>query len=72
MANGPRDRRLEVGQSIQLTCRVLGNPWPHVRWFKDSDQIIPDGKLVFSIICYQLQLFCHVFYKLDEFIIAQL
>jgi hypothetical protein len=44
MANGPRDRRLEAGQSIQLTCRVVGNPWPHVRWFKDQDQIIPDGR----------------------------
>jgi len=43
MVGGPRDRRLEAGQSIQLTCRVVGNPWPHVRWFKDTDQIIPDG-----------------------------
>ena len=44
LANGPRDRRLEAGQSIQLTCRVVGNPWPRVSWFKDNDQIIPDGQ----------------------------
>jgi hypothetical protein len=61
MANGPRDRRLEVGQSIQLTCRVVGNPWPHVRWFKDNDQIIPDGKLYIWItmiwICYEKNIY---------------
>jgi len=39
---GPRDRRVQDGQSIQLTCRVVGNPWPHVRWFKDDDQVLQD------------------------------
>jgi len=42
MVNGPRDRRLQVGQSIQLTCRVVSNPWPVVKWFKDDEPIIPD------------------------------
>ena len=38
----PRDRRVEEGTSIQLTCRVVSNPWPLVRWFKNSDQIVHD------------------------------
>ena len=42
MIIGPRDRRVEEGQSIQLTCRVVSNPWPMVRWFKNKEQLIPD------------------------------
>merc|ERR1712013_52308 len=38
MVNGPRDRRIQVGQSIQLTCRVVSNPWPVVKWFKEEEQ----------------------------------
>ena len=22
----------------------MGNPWPHVKWYKDDDEVIPDGK----------------------------
>ena len=46
MVAAPRDRRVEEGGSIQLSCKVVGNPWPHVRWFKDDDEVIPDGKVV--------------------------
>ena len=42
MVLGPRDRRVEEGQSIQLTCRVASNPWPMVRWFRNKEQMIPD------------------------------
>merc|ERR1711892_1245807 len=42
MVNGPRDRRIQVGQSIQLTCRVVSNPWPVVKWFKEDEPIIAD------------------------------
>jgi len=38
----PRDRRVEEGGSIQLSCKVVGNPWPHVKWYKDDDEVIPD------------------------------
>ena len=39
---GPRDRRVEEGTNIQLTSRVVSNPWPLVRWFKKSDQLVQD------------------------------
>lgn len=42
MVIGPRDRRVEAGQSIQLTCRVVSNPWPLVRWFKNKEQVVAD------------------------------
>ena len=45
IVNGPRDRRVQVGQSIQLTCRIVGQPWPLVKWFKDGQEITSDGKL---------------------------
>ena len=42
MVNGPRDRRVQAGQAICLTCRVVSNPWPQVRWYRDDQQIFPD------------------------------
>ena len=39
---GPRDRRVEEGTNIQLTCRVVSNPWPVVRWFRNSEQVLQD------------------------------
>ncbi len=38
MVNPPRDRRVQVGQSIQLTTRVASNPWAVAKWFKDQEQ----------------------------------
>jgi hypothetical protein len=42
MVNGPRDRRVQAGQALTLTCRVVSCPWPQVRWYKDDQQIIND------------------------------
>ena len=42
MVNGPRDRRVQAGQAITLTCRVVSNPWPQVRWYREDEQILPD------------------------------
>ena len=42
MVNAPRDRRVQAGQAITLTLRVVSNPWPQVRWYKDDEQILPD------------------------------
>ena len=45
----PRDRRVEEGGSIQLSCKVVGNPWPRVKWFKDDDEITHDGKKILHL-----------------------
>merc|ERR1719270_650500 len=42
MVNGPRDRRVQAGQAITLTCRVVSNPWPQVRWYREDEEILPD------------------------------
>ena len=42
MVNGPRDRRVQAGQAITLTCRVVSNPWPQVRWYREDEQILQD------------------------------
>ena len=42
LVSAPRDRRVEAGQSIQLSSRVVSNPWPVVRWSKRRDPVIPD------------------------------
>ena len=42
MVNGPRDRRVQAGQPITLTCRGVSNPWSQVRWFREEEQITPD------------------------------
>merc|ERR1719219_1647944 len=39
---GPRDRRVEEGTNIQLTCRAVSNPWPIVKWFRNSEPVVQD------------------------------
>lgn len=53
----PRDRRVEEGGSIQLSCKVVGNPWPHVKWYKDDDEVIPDGTYNLFLVMFRCEIF---------------
>ena len=39
----PRERRVEVGSSVRLTCQVTGHPRPQVTWQKDGETLQQQG-----------------------------
>lgn len=38
-----RDRRVQATYPVRLTCQVVGNPPPFVKWFKNEEEVIIDG-----------------------------
>ena len=44
-----RDRRVQVGFPIRLTCQIVGVPKPDIQWFRDDIPMCPDGNYY---ICY--------------------
>lgn len=41
-----RDRRVQVGHPVRLTCQAVGWPMPTITWFRDDVQLVQDGKHV--------------------------
>lgn len=39
-----RDRRVQVGFPVRLTCQIVGVPRPEVQWLRDGDPVISDGE----------------------------
>nr|XP_053632753.1 myosin light chain kinase, smooth muscle-like [Cherax quadricarinatus] len=37
-----RDRRVQVGFPVRLTCQIVGIPKPQVSWYKDDEPMPPD------------------------------
>lgn len=41
--NGPQDAEVRLGGTISLTCEVIGDPAPEVKWMRDSNEVSADG-----------------------------
>ncbi|CAH2103686.1 unnamed protein product [Euphydryas editha] len=43
-----RDRRVQATYPVRLTCQVVGNPSPVVKWFKNEEEVIIGGRYTAS------------------------
>lgn len=41
-----RDRRVQVGFPVRLTCQIVGIPKPVITWYKEGILMSPDGEFV--------------------------
>jgi hypothetical protein len=43
------DHFLEIpeGEKLHLKCKVDGSPLPHVKWYRDMDELVPDEQYAF-------------------------
>ena len=39
-----RDRRVQIGFPVRLTCQIVGVPRPEVIWLIDGQPMVHDGK----------------------------
>ena len=50
LASGPEllqtfiSQSLQPGPAISMKCSSTGNPLPHIRWFVDSQELLPSPK----------------------------
>lgn len=49
-----RDRRVQLGFPVRLTCQIVGIPRPQVTWFKNDDLVTPDGNVFGFLSLFQI------------------
>lgn len=45
-----RDRRVQVGFPVRLTCQIVGVPKPDIIWFKDGMAMAEDGQYLIHLL----------------------
>lgn len=41
---GPEDVEVRIGETAVFTCRAAGDPKPHIKWMRNSDELSVDGE----------------------------